>query len=316
MKPRFVALAKTFLPFLSAAVALRCDSIAFARSFEFLEKDLQVEEYAPTKAEQFIPYDTSVPPGAMTVTHRLVSQVGKAKWVDGYAGDLPIVDVKAQEFSVDCRTFGVKYHWTLEELDAVAMDPTVRLDVERKKSASDACRRFHDEVAAIGSAEFGRKGFINATVVPLVTPITGTWSSATDDQVIADVQKLIEAPRVATLDNHQADTLLVGDLGWARLNRPYGDNKTYTLRKWLLENIDGLKEIAVWDRLNLANAAGNGQRIMAYKKSKEVVKYFSVITFKEEAPQPKDLRVDVPCRAKSGFTNFRIPLAAAYMDGI
>lgn len=316
MKPRHLTYAKTFLPFLAATITMRCDSVAFARSFEFVEKELQQTEFAPTKSEQFIPYDTSVPAGALTVTHRLVTQVGQADFVDHYADDLPYVDVKAEEFSVDCKLLGEKYMWTVEELENVALDPTIKLDAERKRSAVDAMKRKHDEIAAIGSTKFSKKGFINATVVPFVVPVTGDFGgAATDDQIVADLKKLIDAPRVATKDNNQADTLLVDDATWERINRPYGDDKNTTIRKWLLENVDGLKTIAPWSRLNLADAEGNGPRLIAYKKTKEVVKYFSVVTFRELPPQYRNLKVEVPCTGKTGFTNWRLPLAAAYMDG-
>lgn len=315
MKPRILNYAKTFLPFLTVAAATRCDSIAFARSFEYVEKELQETEFEPLKSEEFIPYDTSVPAGAQTVTHRTITQMGQAEFVDHYADDLPFVDVRADEFSVDTKLIGEKYMWTVEELDAVAMDPTIRLDAERKKSAVDAMRRKHDEIAAIGSAKHGRAGFINSTVVPDVTPVTGDFGNATDEEVVADLKRLIAAVRIATLGNHEADTLLVDDATWERINMPYGDDKNTTIKKWLLENVDSLKKIALWPRLNTADTAGTGPRLIAYKNSKEVVKYFNVITFRELAPQYKNLKVDVPCYGKTGFTNWRKPLAAAYMDG-
>lgn len=316
MKRRFLQTAKTFLPFLSAAIAMRCDSIAFARSFEFIEKELQETEFEKLKSEEVIDYDFSAPDGAIAILHRQVTQLGQAEWVDHYADDLPPFDVKAEEFSVKTETFGGHYFWTVEELDRVAMDPTIRLDAERKKSGQDAMRRKHDRIAAEGSTKHGRTGFVNDANVPLVTPTTGTWSTATDDQVIADVQKLLRAVETNSGENAVASHLGVDRTSWARLNQPYGDNKNYTLKKWLLENEDGLKEIFQWNYLDTADAGGTGPRLVAWRKSKDVVKYNAVIVYKELSPQDNNLKVKVPVYGKTGFTEWRKPLHGAYMDGI
>lgn len=315
MNKRFLQRARTFLPFLSEEVSLRCDSIAFARAFEYIEKELQETEFEKLKAEQYIDYDTSAPDGADAITHRQITQLGQADWVDHYADDLPAFDVKAGESSVKTETFGGHYFWTVEELDKVAMNPTIRLDAERKKSAQDAMRRWHNKVAAVGSTKHGRTGFVNDANVPLVTPITGTFSSATTDQIIADIQKLLAAVEINSGENGKATHLGVDRQTWSILNRPYGDGKDYTLRKWLLENCDDLKEIFQWNVLDTASAS-SGRRLVAWQKDKAVVKYNAVIVYKERAPQDKNLKVIVPVYAKSGFTEWRKPLYGAYMDGI
>lgn len=318
MKQCFLNQAKTFLPFLSKHVAQRCDSIAFARSFEYVEQELQRTEFEPLFEEEHIPYDTSVPDGAQSVTHRTVTQVGQADFVDGYASDLPIVDVEADEFTVKPYLLGEKYQYSVEELDAVAMDPTIRLDAERKESAIEGMRRKHAEVAAIGSSKHGRLGFINSDVVPLVSPTTGDWTTATDDQIIADFQKGFYSIENNTLQNHRASHVLLATDLYDRLCQPYGSDKSHTLKSWLLDNMkdEGLKEIRKYKRLDLADAGGTGPRAIFYKKDIKVVKYFPVISFRERNPQDVDLHAEVPCYGKSGFTNFRLPQACAYMDGL
>lgn len=316
MKNRFLHKAKTFLPFLTETVAMRCDSIAFARAFEHIEKELVETEFQKLKSEELIDYDTSAPDGAEAITHRTITQLGQADWVDHYADDFPAFDVKASESSVKTETFGGHYFWTVEELDRVAMNPTIRLDAERKKSAQDAMRRWHDKVAAIGSTKHGRTGFVNDANVPLVTPITGDFATADDDEIVADITKLFNSVEVNSGENAKATHLGVDQGTWTILSRPYGDNKGYTLRKWLLENIDGLKEIVQWNHLNTADVAGTGPRLVAWRKAKDVVKYNAVIVYKERQPQDKNLKVTVPVYAKTGFTEWRKPLHGAYMDGV
>lgn len=308
--------AQALRPFLSPEAQLRCDSIGFARSFEHIERELERVEYAPLMSEILIPSGSfGASPGHKTVTYRIISQSGAADYVKGKSNDIPRADVHATEFEVKIEALGVEYAWDVMELDNVAVDPTIKLDAERKKAAIDAVRLKHDEAAAIGSTKLGRTGFLNSALVPLVSPITGTWSSATADQIIADVQKLLDAPRIATDNNHVADTLVVDDASWAILNRPRANTDT-TIRKWLMENVKNLKTIEVWSRLNTANAGGNGARLVAYKKDPGVVRYYNVQLMKELAPQSRDYEVVVPCYGYTGFTNIRRPKAMAYMDGV
>lgn len=307
--------AQILRPFLSPEVQQRCDSIGFARSFEHIEKELERVEYAPLMSEILIPSGSyGASPGHKTVTYRIISQSGSAEYIKGMSNDIPRADVHATEFQVEIEALGVEYAWTVQELDNVAVDPTVRLEVERKKSAVDAVRLKHDEAAAIGSTKLGRTGFLNNALVPVLTA-SGVFSGLTIDAMIAEIRRLLDAPRIATANNHQADTLVVDDATWERLNGPRANTDT-TVRKWLLENIKNLKNIEVWSRLNLANAAGNGPRIMAYKKDPNVVRYYNVLLMKELAPQARDYEVVIPCYGYTGFTNWRRPKAAAYMDGV
>jgi hypothetical protein len=306
--------AQALRPFLSPEAQLRCDSIGFARSFEHIEKELERVEYAPLMSEILIPsgaYGAS--PGHKTVTYRIISQSGAADYVKGKSNDIPRADVHATEFEVKIEALGVEYAWDVMELDSVAVDPTVKLDAERKKAAIDAVRLKHDEAAAIGSTKLGRTGFINSPLVPVLTA-SGVFSGLTTDVMIAQIRRVLDAPRVATDNIHIADTLAVDDGTWELLNAPRANTDT-TTRKWLMENLK-IKNIEVWSRLNLANAAGNGPRIIAYKKDPGVVRYYNVQLMKELAPQSRDYEVVVPCYGYTGFTNIRRPKAMAYMDGV
>jgi hypothetical protein len=307
--------AQILRPFLSPEAQVRCDSIGFARSFEHIEKELERVEYAPLMSETLIPFGSyGASPGHKTVTYRIINNTGEADYVKGKSNDIPRADVDATEFQVEIEALGVEYAWDVMELDSAAVDPTVRLEVERKKSAIDAVRLKHDEAAAIGSVKLGRKGFINSPLVPVLTS-TGVFSGLTTDAMIAQIRRVLDAPRVATGNIHKADTLAVDDGTWELLNAPRANTDT-TIRKWLMENIKDLKSIEVWSRLNLANAAGNGPRIIAYKKDPSVVRYDNVLLMKELPPQARDYEVVIPCYGYTGFTNIRRPKAIAYMDGV
>lgn len=317
---RYLLLARLYGALLPPDAQQRLDATdgtaAFARQFEHVETELARTEFSPLKSEMFIEYDTSAPAGARSITHRTVTQVGNADFVDYYADDLPHADVFTVEDEVKCEPLGVQYFYSVDDVRAAAMDSTFRLDTERKQSAIDAMRRKHDQVAAIGSTKHARTGFINSSAVPTVSVITGTWAAATSAQIVADVVKLWASIPAATKDVIQPDTLLLDTASHSLISsKPYGVDSDMTVLKWLLNNLDGCKKIDRWDRLGTAGA-GSTKRMVAYKKSKDVVKYNAPDLFSEEAPQKRNLKIVTPCHAKTGFTEIRKPLGVAYMDGI
>ena len=312
-------MARAFAGQFNADTQTRMDSgkvTAFARQFEFIEQEITRTEFAPLKSEQFIPYDNAVPAAAESVTYRMATQVGQADFVDHYADDLPHADVFTEEFTHKVESLGVEYFWDVMEMERAAMDPSFRLDAERKESAIEAMRRKHDAVAAVGSAKHGRTGFLNCSAVPMVTPITGNWANATPLQIIADFSKLWTSIITTSKEVIAPTHALLPPALYQLINtKPFSDNTEITVKKWLLDNIDGLQGIDQWDRLATANAAGTGPRIVAYKRAKDVVKYVVPELFREEPPQRKNLKFKIPCWGRTGFTHVRKPIGIAYMDG-
>ncbi len=318
---KYIFLARLYAATLDPDTQARLDSVggstAFARQFEFIEKELVNTQFAPLKSEELIPYDTSYPAGITSVTHRTVTQSGQADFVNHYADDLPNADVYTQENSVNVEPIGVQYFFSVMDLQRAALDPTFRLDSARKESAMMAIRRKHDEIAAIGSTRYGRTGFINSSAVPIITVITGNWSTtATSQQIVDDLAKLWNSIPVANLDTDKPDTLAL-DIASHQLisTKAYGTNSDRTILQYILANFDGLKKVDRWSRLSTAGA-GSTKRIIAYKKDPSVAKYCAVEVFAEEPPQRKSLKVVTPCHGQTGFTDIRKPLAIAYMDNV
>lgn len=317
---QYLLLARLFAAQMNPDVQLRLDSIgtaAFARQFEFIEQEITRTEFSPLKAEEFIPYDTTPPAGTKSVTHRTVTQTGNAGFVDHYADDLPHADIYAEEFEVKVETLGVAYFWSVGDVQRAAIDPTIRLDAERKQSAIDAMRRKHDQVASIGSLKHGRQGFLNSDLVPIVVATTGNFESATTAQIVADIQKLWTSIATVTLDVEHPDTLLLDTATHTHLaSMPYSaSHPELTVLRWLEKNLDGLKTIGRWERLSTMGV-GSTRRMVAYRKGKDVAKYVAPELFAEEPPQRKNLKFVTPCHAATAFTDVRKPLAVAYMDGV
>lgn len=286
----------------------------FARELEWIDATLEREEFAPLKSEQLIPYHPSGGPGVNTVTYRKVTELGQAEFIGNGTTQLPRVDVVGDEFSRKVENMGVAWAVTVFELLAVAANPTIHIDTERKAAAVNAIRRKHDRTAFEGNALLGWTGLVNDPNVPLVTPITGDWATtATPIQMVADVNKLTWSVFVATKELYEPDTLLVPTSLGERLDQPLGENADKTVRKFILENSQHVKQIESTHYLEEASVGG-GVRLLTYKKHPDVVRYGANEIFAEEPQQAKGLEFETPCHGRSSGTQIRRPLAMAYMD--
>jgi hypothetical protein len=85
------------------------------------------------------------------------------------------------------------------------------------------------------------------------------------------------------------------------------------VRTFILANSPHIKKIETTHYLATAGVS-SAPRVMAYKRHPDVVRYGANELFAEEAQQAKGLEIETPCHGRTSGTQFRRPLAAAYMD--
>lgn len=285
-----------------------------AKQLEALKAQTYDIKYAAAKARSYIPVDNSIPSGAETFAYDVWDTVGVAAIIANNAKDLPSVEAFVTRFAAPIRSLGVQYGYSVQDLRAAQMAGSP-LNEKRAQSAKRAIEFAIDEIAAFGNAAAGLKGFLNNTAVPLVTPVVGNWTtSTTADQMVSDLNKLVNSIVQTTKEVHKPDTLLVATSTFALLQKPSGvDNRETVLSSWLRNN-PYIKNVDQWVRLDTANAAGTGPRMMAYERSSEVVELVIPQEFEQFPPQAQGLNFVIPCHARIGGVSFHYPLAAAYMD--
>lgn len=292
------------------------ETAIFARQLEHVYTKTYDVKYPEFKARSFIPLDASVPSGAETYTYRQFDEVGMAELIANYADDLPDVTMFGKEFTGKCKSIGNAYSYSIQDVRRASM-AGMALETSLPSIARRAHEAKHDKIAAFGDTLSGLVGFLNHPNVPLVTPTTGTWSTATADQIIADLDKLVNSIVTTTNGVHVPDTLLLPITQFLRLNnlqKSAASDKT--VLQWYLENNPFIKNIDHWYVLDTANAAGNGPRAVAYQRSPEVLGLVIPQEFEQFPPQAKNLAFSVPCHSRCGGVKVTYPLAIAYMDGI
>lgn len=292
------------------------ETAIFARQLEYVYTKTYDVKYPEFKARLFIPVDTSVPTGAETYTYRQFDEIGMAKLISNYASDLPNVTLLGKEFTGKCKSLGTSYSYSIQDVRRASM-AGLPLETSLARVARRVTEAKIDNLAAFGDENTGLTGFLNAANVPLISPTTGTWSSATADQIIADLDKLVNSIVIVSNGIHVPDTLLLPITQFLRLNnlqRSVASDKT--VLQWYLENNPFIKNIDQWYLLDLADDDLNGPRAVCYKRDPEVLGLVIPQEFEQFPPQAENLAFTIPCHARVGGVKVTYPLAMAYMDGI
>jgi hypothetical protein len=286
-----------------------------ARALEYIESKTYEVKYTELKARRFIPVNTSVPPGAQTVTYAQWDYYGLAKVVANYADDIPLVDAVAREYTARIKTLADGYTYSVEDIMAAAMSGS-NLPDERAKAARRVIEQGIDEIAAFGLPQAGMPGLLNHPNVPIVAPTTGNWGSATTTQILADLRKLVKAVVTNTKETQPPDTLLLPVDQFEELSmREMAPENPKSVLRVFLENNAHVKNVDSWGKLATASPAA-GPRALCYRRDSEVLDLVISQDFTQLPPQAVNLAFKVPCMARTGSTRIRYPLALAYMDGI
>jgi len=304
--------------FISANSERRLDSRETAllgKQLEYVKSRTYDVKYPEMRARRFIPVSNEANAGAQSITYRQWDGYGMAKIVANAADDLPLVDVVAKEFTIPVHSLGSAFKYDIQELRAAAM-AQAQLDLARAKMARRAIEAGVDQIAAYGKPQAQQMGFLNHPNVPVISPNTGTWASASVENILKDLNKLVNSIVTATGTVHSPDTLLLDTASFALLaSTPTGADLGKTILRVFLDTNPYIRNIDQWNKLDTASAAG-GRRIVAYVRDSEILELEIPLEFEQLPPQPRNLAFVVNCHSRIGGTVIRYPLAIAYMDGI
>lgn len=271
--------------------------------------------------QSLVPVDTSAPDFSKSVTYFSSDQFGEAEWVNGNADDIPLAGTERSKFEVNIYTAAIGYGYSFEEI-GLAQQMGTNLANDDAMAARRAYEEFVDELALFGDASKGYQGLLNASSVDAASAVTGDWATATEDQILADVNTALLGVATATGYVSMADTLL---LPYPKLNHlattRLGDNDI-TLLQFLRENntytaMTGRPlTIRAVRRLDTAGS-GNTNRMMTYRRNPETVRIHIPMPHRFLKPREKGaLSVVVPGVFRVGGVNWRLPKEARYTDGI
>lgn len=296
-----------------------------------IEPEVYKIRYPDIQYPQLIPVDTSANEWAKSITYYSMDQVGRAKWFNHMANDIPKADVTREKHETAVEMAAIGYGYTLEELGQALMIPGLNLSSDRASAARRAYEEFVDDVALRGDTGKNITGLINdATVAQSLAAANGngnstTWDDKTGDQVAADINAAITGMYTSTLTIEIADTILLPiaamtSLATRRLNTEGGTdttilswlqkNNVYTMQTGQALTIRGVRG------LETAGVGGNG-RMVVYRRDPQVLKMHIPMPHRFlPVWQTGPMSFDVPGIFRLGGLEIRRPKAVRYVDGV
>lgn len=286
-----------------------------------IEAGVYATRYADIQYPGLIPVDTSAHPLAKSVTYYSSNEFGQAGWINGNADDVPLVGTERSKFETPVYTAGIGYAYGWEEIEHAQM-LGINLPADDAMAARRAYEEMVDRVALQGDADKGFEGLLDYTGVPQASATNGDWASATEDEVLQDINDAITAVHSNTNTVAMADTIL---LPWTKFlyisTTRLGDTQS-TILEFLQRNnsytaLTG-QPLTIRAMRDLDTAGVSGvARMVAYRRSPEVLKLHIPMTHRFlPAHQAGPLRFEVPGVFRLGGLDIRLPKEVNYVDGI
>lgn len=286
-----------------------------------IEREVNEAVYPAIQYPVLVPVDTSAHPMAKTVTYFSSDRFGAANWINGNSNDIPVVGNEQAKHETAVHMAAIGYQYGFEEIEH-ARAFGVNLSADDANAARQAYEEMVDRVMLNGDAAKGFQGLINNSTVTVASAVTGGWGSATDTQILGDINAALLISGTNTKFSFYADTLL---MSFARMNllatRRLGDtqltilefvrkNNTYTAmtgQPLMIRAVRGLETAG----------ASSVQRMVAYRRNPAVLKAHIPMPHRFLAPvNTGPLTVTVPGVFRIGGLDIRRPLEVAYVDGI
>lgn len=290
------------------------ETAIFADNLQHLFGRYIDKRYAAMKAKTFVPISTDIPKGAETVAVIGYEGVGEATILSSYGEDVNLVDLIAKKQIVPIVGIAAGWLITRQQIAAAAM---ARVDIDNKglAIARRVIARKIDTLLARGDADRGIQGLTNLSGVTLKTVTTGTWATASADNIRKDLLEM--KAEVESTDVWTPDTLLLDPLTYSRITSMImGEGTGLTVADWLLRTVEGLTSIASWSYLATADAAGTGPRQILYCRDREVVEGYIPVELEQFPPVNKGLSYETIMHARCGGVATANPVGLCYSDNI
>ena len=194
------------------------ESLFFERELEFVKSQTYDKRYPNLLAAsgQIIPINTNVPEWARTITYQSYDSYGKGKIGKASVDDAPMANAAGKEYTGPVRDIIQGYTYTVDDI-MEAQATGKRLDQRLAMAARKMNDIALDDVAMYGDTVYGLKGLLSGnavTEIPEATASNGDagtpqWSTKTADEIIADLNQIYSAIRVATLDTSKCNLIIL-----------------------------------------------------------------------------------------------------------
>lgn len=288
-----------------------------SRQLEYIRPQVFEISYADIKYPTILPVTSEAGPGAQTFTYRVMDSTGEFRLLADAADDLPRADISQVEKSINIRSFGGSFGYTVQELRAAQM---ANLALEQRRAA--AVRRAYEEkvedVALFGESSVSLAGFFNNATVDIVAAdkwftTVGTTAQEMLELLNYGVTAIISGSKM----KEQPDTILMGYDDYNKVSTTRNsDSSDVTVLEYFLRTNPYIRNVEPINQLTKGNNSGklNTSRMVVYKRDPEKVQLHIPQPLELFPPQQRGLEFIVPAHARVGGVALYYPKSVIYVQ--
>jgi hypothetical protein len=280
------------------------------RQLEYIRPQIFEVEYADIKYSTILPVTAEAGPGSQQFTYRIMDATGDFKLISDAADDLPRADVSQTEKSINIRSFGGSFGYTVQELRAAQM---ANVALEQRRAA--AVRRAYEEkvesVAMFGEGSVNLAGFFNNATVDVIS--ANKWfstSAVTAQEMLEILNQGVSAIISGSNMKEQPDTILMPyeDYNTVSTTRN-SDSSDVTVLEYFLRTNPYIRNVEPINQLAAANSS-----LVVYKRDPQKVQLHIPQPLELFPPQQRGLEFIVPAHARVGGVALYYPKSVKYVQ--
>ena len=287
------------------------------RQLEFIRPQVFEIQYADIKYSTILPVTSEAGPGAQTFTYRIMDSTGEFRLLADAASDLPRADISQVEKSINIRSFGGSFGYTVQELRAAQM---ANIALEQRRAA--AVRRAYEEkvesVALFGESTVALAGFFNNSAVDIVAADKWfTTASVTAQEMNELLNHGVSAIINGSKMKEQPDTILLGYEDYNKVSTTRNsDSSDVTVLEYFLRTNPYIRNVEPINQLTKGNNGGklNTSRMVVYKRDPEKVQLHIPQPLELFPAQQRGLEFIVPAHARVGGVALYYPKSVIYVQ--
>ena len=285
------------------------------RQLEYIRPQVFETVYADIKYPTILPVTSEAGNAAQTFTFRIMDSTGEFKLIADAADDLPRADISQVEKSINIRSFGGSFGYTVQELRAAQM---ANISLEQRRAT--AVRRAYEEkvenVAMFGESVVGLAGFFNNSTVDVIT--ADAWftdSGTTPGDMLELLNYGVSAIINASNMKEQPDTILMPYEDYNKVSTTRNsDSSDVTVLEYFLRTNPYIRNVEPINQLDASKSALSTNRMVVYKRDPEKVQLHIPQPLELFPPQQRGLEFIVPAHARVGGVALYYPKSVIYMQ--
>jgi len=287
------------------------------RQLEYIRPQVFEVQYADIKYPTILPVTSEAGPGAQTFTYRIMDSTGEFRLIADAADDLPRADISQVEKSINIRSFGGSFGYTVQELRAAQM-ANIALEQRRATAVRRAYEEKVESVAMFGESSVGLTGFFNNATVDIVAADKWfTTVSITAQEMLELLNYGVSAIINGSNMKEQPDTILLAYEDYNKISTTRNsDSSDVTVLEYFLRTNPYINNIEPINQLTKGKNAGrlNTSRMVVYKRDPEKVQLHIPQPLELFPAQQRGLEFIVPAHARVGGVALYYPKSMIYVQ--